>query len=140
MDITLETAQRILQSQPFSGHMGARVTHFSPDGVELRLPIDSKLHNQHGFVHGGALSYMADNALTFAGSIALGTAIVTSEFKINYVRPANGSELVAKAKVLHGGTRQAVCQCEILSVADGNERLCAIAQGTIASLSSARNA
>jgi uncharacterized protein (TIGR00369 family) len=103
--------------------------------VELRIPVTDQVKQQHGFVHGGVVSYAADNALTFAGGAALGPAVVTSEFKINYLRPARGDQLVARASVIHAGRSQAVCQCQVFAVAGGQELLCAVAQGTIASLS-----
>ncbi|MCY1366681.1 hypothetical protein D9M69_535860 [compost metagenome] len=78
---------------------------------------------------------MADNALTFAGGSALRVPVVTSEFKINYVRPAIGQRLIARARAVHTGSSQAVCTCEVVAVADdGTEKLCALAQGTIAKL------
>jgi uncharacterized protein (TIGR00369 family) len=134
MELTLDLAQAVLRSQPFSTQLNATLTAFGPKVVELRLPITRQLHQQHGFVHGGAISYAADNALTFAGGAALGPAVVTAEFKINYLRPAQGEELVARASVVHAGKSQAVCQCQVFAVAEGQELLCAVAQGTIAAL------
>jgi uncharacterized protein (TIGR00369 family) len=135
----LELAQAVLQSQAFSVLLNAKITSFSTDLVELRLPITEQIKQQHGFVHGGVLSYAADNALTFAGGAALGPAIVTSEFKINYLRPAKGDELVARANVIHAGKNQAVCQCQVFVVCDGEELLCALAQGTIATLGQSKS-
>ncbi|MCX7219457.1 PaaI family thioesterase [Undibacterium sp.] len=135
----LELAQAVLQSQAFSVLLNAKITSFSTDLVELRLPITEQIKQQHGFVHGGVLSYAADNALTFAGGAALGPAIVTSEFKINYLRPAQGDELIARAKVIHAGKNQAVCQCQVFVVCDGEELLCALAQGTIATLGQSKS-
>jgi uncharacterized protein (TIGR00369 family) len=123
-----------LASQPFSVLVGADITLMSPEGVELVLPITDKVKQQHGFVHGGVLSYMADNALTFAAGAVLGSGVVTSEMKINYLRPAVGSRLIARANVLHAGKRQAVCRCDIFVEEEGTEALCAVAQGTIAKM------
>ncbi|MCD9029055.1 PaaI family thioesterase [Luteimonas sp. BDR2-5] len=134
MSISLEAARQVLQSQPFSRLLDAELAAFSDAGVELRLPVSAQLTQQHGFVHGGVVSYAADNALTFAGGAALGPAVVTSEFKINYLRPATGQALVARAHVVHAGRTQAVCRCEVFSVSDDGEALCAVAQGTIASI------
>jgi uncharacterized protein (TIGR00369 family) len=134
MPLSLENAQAVLRSQPFSVMLSAQLTSFESGSVELRLPITSQLKQQHGFVHGGVISYAADNALTFAGGAALGPAVVTSEFKINFLRPAKGDELIARASVIHAGKSQAVCQCQVFSVLAGEEVLCAMAQGTIASL------
>lgn len=75
---------------------------------------------------------MADNALTFAGAAKLkGTAIVTGEMKINYIRPAVGEKLIARATAISGGSNQSVARCEVYCVIDGVEKLCAAAQGTI---------
>jgi uncharacterized protein (TIGR00369 family) len=131
----LESAKTALRSQPFSSLLNAEITSIQPDSVELRVPIADDVKQQHGFVHGGVISYAADNALTLAGGAALGPAVVTSEFKINYLRPAKGEALVARASVVHVGKRQAVCQCQVFVVVNGEEVLCAVAQGTIASLS-----
>lgn len=121
-----------LQSQAFSQLLGTRLDHFEPGSAVLRLPVRSELLQQHGFVHGGVLSYLADNALTFAGGSVLGDS-VTAEYKINYLRPAHGAgDLVAEATVVGSGKTQAVCRCEVyLQVTDGQRQLCAAAQGTI---------
>lgn len=124
-------AQKIFASQPFSQYIGARLTSVGADSAELTLPIVDHVKQQHGFVHGGAISYLADNAITFAGGMALNGDALTAEFKINYVRPAVGSALVARAKAKSIGKRQAVCQCEIYAVNGTEEKLCALAQGTV---------
>jgi uncharacterized protein (TIGR00369 family) len=134
MTVTLEAARAVLRSQPFSVLLGAVLTSFDSAGTELRVPITEKLKQQHGFVHGGVISYAADNALTFAAGFALGPAVVTSEFKINYLRPTSGEALVARASVLHAGKSQAVCRCEVFAVSGAEQVLCAVALGTIASL------
>ncbi|GFR70984.1 phenylacetic acid degradation protein [Elysia marginata] len=126
-----EIGRNILSTQPFSQFLGTELDELGPGSVVLSLTIQDAFKQQHGFVHGGVLSYLADNALTFAGGTLLMNC-VTSEYKINYLRPATGNKLVAKAKVLSSGKRQAVCQCEIYAHQEGEEaRLVAIAQGTI---------
>ncbi|MGE0769369.1 MAG: PaaI family thioesterase [Hyphomicrobiaceae bacterium] len=127
----LTRARAVLAAQPFSVMLGAEITEYASDGVEIRLPINDDLKQQAGFVHGGVLSYLADNALTFAGGGSLEGQVVTGEFKINYIRPAVGSVLVARAKAISAGRTQAVTRCDIFVVKDGEERLCAAAQGTI---------
>lgn len=135
MHLTLDSARQALQAQAFSRLVGAEIIAFAKHNVELRVPITEAILQQHGFVHGGVVSYAADNALTFAGATALGPAVVTSEFKINYVRPAKGDALVARASVVHAGKSQAVCRCEVYSVTAEGEKLCAVAQGTISAMS-----
>ncbi|CAM3713003.1 PaaI family thioesterase [Paracidovorax anthurii] len=131
----LAHGRAVLARQPFSRLLGTELHAFSPQRCELRLPVTPQLLQQHGFVHGGVVSYLADNALTYAGGGALGVPVVTSELKINYLRPAVGERLIVRAEVLHHGRTQAVCRCEVFAVAaDGAEKLCAAAQGTIVAL------
>ncbi len=131
MDEMLMMGRQVLAAQPFSVLLGAHLTAFAPGSAELQIPIKHEHKQQHGFVHGGVISYAADNALTYVGGSVLGPAVVTSEFKINYVRPAMGESIVARAKVIYEGKTQAVCRCDVYSVRDKKELLCAVAQGTI---------
>lgn len=135
MEDLQEFARQVFASQPFSQFIGAQLASAGPGTAELRLGIVDHLKQQHGFVHGGVLSYLADNAITFAGGLALGGNALTSEYKINYLKPAVGSLLIARAHAKAAGKRQAVCQCEIFAVKDGAETLCALAQGTVVSAS-----
>ncbi|MEU6823466.1 PaaI family thioesterase [Streptomyces atriruber] len=127
-------AQKVLEAQPFSRLVRARVTRFGEGAATLEIGVREELQQQNGFVHGGVLAYAADNSITFAAGTTLGPAVLTSGFSIQYVRPATGVALVARAVVVHSGRRQAVVRCELFAVADeGTETLCAIAQGTVLS-------
>jgi uncharacterized protein (TIGR00369 family) len=128
----LAMGRQVLASQPFSALIGAEMHALSPGFIDLRLPVTDKVRQQDGFVHGGVVSYLADNALTFAGGTAMQVPVVTAEYKINYVRPAIGERLIARARAVHVGQSQSVCTCEVFAVTGGEEKLCAIAQGTIA--------
>ncbi len=131
MDTLFDLGKATLAAQPFSRLVGAELTACSEEGIEIRLKVREELRQQYGFVHGGVLSYLADNALTFAGGISLKKQVVTSEMKLNYIRPATGTELISRAKSISCGRTQAVVRCEIYSVEGDTERLCAAAQGTI---------
>jgi len=134
MDDLLQLGKQALASQPFNVLVGAELTGFSPGRAELTVPITPQLKQQHGFVHGGVISYAADNALTAAGASVLGPAAVTSEYKINYLRPAIGTALIARATVVYSSKTQAVCRCDVFVVNEGEENLCAVSQGTIAKI------
>lgn len=124
-------ARSIFEAQPFSRFLGAELTAVGPDSAEIRVGNRPELQQQHGFVHGGVLSYLADNALTFAGGLALGGDALTTEYKINYARPAVGDVIVARASAVVTTRRQAVCQCSVYALRGEDERLVAMAQGTI---------
>ncbi len=132
--LLLQKGQAFLALQPFSVLIGAELHVLSVGRCELHVPVTPKILQQNGFVHGGVVSYAADNALTYAGGTALDWAVVTSEFKINYLRPAIGERLIARAHAVHAGKSQAVCRCDVFVLAAGKEKLCAVAQGTIARL------
>jgi uncharacterized protein (TIGR00369 family) len=110
VELTFELAEKVLATQPFSVLLGARLTAFGAGGATLELDIRDDLLQQNGFLHGGVLSYAADNAITFAGGSALGPAVLTGGFTISYLRPAVGSVLLDEA---------------------GVATQCAIAQGTV---------
>ena len=131
MDLT-EFGRDIIARQSFSRLLGTELVRFDRDGVELRLAVRDDMHQQHGFPHGGLLAYLADNALTFAGALAFdGLPVVTVEMKVNYLRPAIGQVLIARAALLSAGRTQSVSRCEIYVVDDaGVEKLCAAGQGT----------
>jgi uncharacterized protein (TIGR00369 family) len=132
MELTLELAEKVLASQPFSVLLGTRLTAFGDGGATLELDARPELQQQNGYLHGGVLGYAADNAITFAGGTALGPAVLTGGFTINYLRPAAGRVLRAVATVVHAGGRQATCRCELFVLdEDGDATLCALAQGTV---------
>lgn len=131
-ELDLELARKVLDAQPFSRFVGARLAAFGDGGATLEVDLREELQQQNGYVHGGVLSYAADNALTFAAGAALGPAVLTAGFSIQYVRPAVGVTLRARASVVHAGRRQAVVRCDLLTVdGQGEETLCAVAQGTV---------
>ncbi|HEY8708477.1 MAG TPA: PaaI family thioesterase [Burkholderiaceae bacterium] len=133
----LAMGREVLARQPFSVLLGAELVALEPGRCELAVAITDQLKQQMGFAHGGVVSYLADNALTYAGGTAMRVPVVTSEYKINYVRPALGERLVARARAVYVSKSQAVCQCEVYATSGGEEKLCAIAQGTIAKLGAA---
>jgi acyl-CoA thioesterase len=126
----LDYGKKILREQPFSMLLGAELTEFEEGKAELSLVIREELTQNFGYVHGGVLSYLADNCITFSAASILGKC-VTSEYKINYVRPAIGDNLVARSTVLSSGKRQATCECKVYVLNKKGEKLVAVALGTI---------
>lgn len=127
----LDLARGALHAQPFSALLGTELVKIGERDVTLRLPIRDELRQQHGFVHGGVTSYLADNALTFAGALALGPRVVMGEYKINYLRPAVRGTLLARAELIYAGRGHAICQCRVYVLDGEKETLVALAQGTV---------
>jgi uncharacterized protein (TIGR00369 family) len=134
MELTFELAEKVLAAQPFSVLLGARLTAFGDGGATLEIDVRDDLKQQNGYLHGGVLGYAADNAITFAAGTALGPEVLTGGFTISYLRPGEGTVLRAEAKVVHAGSRQATCTCELSTVEGSTAALCAVAQGTVIAL------
>jgi uncharacterized protein (TIGR00369 family) len=131
-DPGLVLGRKILAAQPFSALVGARLTAFADGRATLEVDVRDDLRQQNGFLHGGVLSYAADNALTFAAGAAVGPGVLTAGFTIDYLRPADGVLLRAEAEVVRAGRSRVVCRCDLIAVAaDGTESLCAVAQGSV---------
>lgn len=135
----LAFAQGVLAQQPFSVLLGARLTAFGGGEAVLALDVRDELRQQHGYLHGGVLSYAADNALTFAAGSVLGPALLTVGFTIDYLRPGKGRLLRAHVSVVDSSRSRATCRCELYTVdTDGGERRCALAQGAVVVPAAAR--
>ncbi|MEU6352284.1 PaaI family thioesterase [Streptomyces sp. NPDC047072] len=133
--LDLALARKVLAEQPFSRLVGARLTAFSKGAATLELDIRGDLLQQRGTVHGGVLGYAADNALSFAAGSVVGSAVSTAGFTVDFLRPARGEVLRARAEVVRAGRTRVVCRCDLSTVdAEGTETLCAMAQGSIAVL------
>ncbi|GAA5046201.1 PaaI family thioesterase [Nocardia callitridis] len=129
-EITPDLAEQVLAAQPFAQHVGTKITEFAEGTATLVIPIRPELGQQFGYVHGGVLSYAADNAITFAAGSLLGANVLTGGFTITYLRPARGTRLRAHATVTGSTRRQAVVGCQIYAESDDAEAvLCAVAQG-----------
>ena len=133
--MNIDYANQALASQPFSVLLGARVVGFGDGAAAIELDIRDELRQQNGYLHGGVLSYAADNTLTFAAGTVLGPQVLTAGFTIDYVRPAQGDVLRARAHVVQSSRFRATCRCEVYTVDDAGEQLCAVAQGTVRKVS-----
>ena len=131
--LDLEAARRVLAAQPFSRLLGAELTVFGDGHAEIQVPLPEQHRQQDGVAHGGVLSYAADNVLTFAAGAAVGPAVWTAGFTIDYLVPATGPTLIARGHVVRAGRRLVTARADLYDVSQGEaERLTAVAQGKVA--------
>ena len=107
-----------------------------PGKVELKLPYQQNLTQQHGFIHAGIVSTVLDSACGYAAFSLMPekAAVLTIEFKINLLSPAKGDWFRAVGKVKKSGKNITVTEGELFSYADGREKLVATMVGTIMSV------
>ena len=115
--------------------LGATLTLIQPGEVHITLPFSAHLLQQHGYVHAGAVTSVADNACGYAALTVApdGYEVVTAEFKINLLRPALGAAFIAIGKVQNAGKLLTVCTGEVRKLdEDGNaNKTIALIQATI---------
>ncbi len=113
--------------QGIMGLMGARLGRVEAGLVEILLPYRDDLTQQHGFFHAGVTSTIADSAGGYAAFTLFPAAasVLTTEYKINLLAPADGRELRALGRVVKPGRTLTVCDVEVFVEKDGRERLCA---------------
>ena len=128
--------QAILDSfgrQGFLAGMGARIAALSAGRCTIELPFDTAVSQQHGFYHGGAIGALADSAGGYAAMTlaADGAEVLTLEYKINFLRPAAGSLLIAEGTVLRAGRSVTITRVDV-HVVDGDRHvLCGAMQQSI---------
>ena len=100
---------------PFWALLGMELLEIKKGWAMVRLPIEDKLTNAIGLVHGGAIFSAADSAVGMAlvGMTDRDENISTLEMKINYMKPVNGSEIIAEAKIIHRGSQTAIGDVEV---------------------------
>lgn len=130
MSDLLELGRWSLSQQPFSCLMETKFEKAEKGNVVLSLDVRDEFKQNYGAVHGGVISYMIDVGLAYAAASEIRDC-VTSELKINYLRPAVGEKIVARAKSIHVGSRQVVCECQVFSRHAEEEILVAIGIGTV---------
>lgn len=113
--------------------LGASLGAVAPGRVEIVLIPGPAVSQQHGFVHAGAVSAIADSAAGYAGLSLMppGRGVLTTEFKINLVAPALGERIIARGEVVKSGRTLTLAQAKVFAEAGGKEKLVALLTATL---------
>lgn len=119
--------------QGLMGTLGATLGDVSPGHVEIMLRPHPAISQQHGFIHAGAISAIADTAAGYAALSLMpeGRGVLTTEFKINLVAPAAGDRMIARGKVIKAGRTLTLAQTEVFAESSGEEKLIALLTATM---------
>ena len=109
--------------QAFMTMLGAEISHLAPGEMDISLPQRPELTQQHGYFHAGVTATIADSAAGYAALTLYpkGTGVLTTEFKINLLRPTEGERLVARGRVLKPGRTLTICRSDVYGQRDGRE-------------------
>ena len=121
------TRQRLMAT------VGARLTEVSPGEVVIELPFREDLTQQHGYLHAGIVTSVADSACGYAALTLMPeeAEVVSVEFKINLLSPALGERFVARGRVVRAGRNLTVCAGDVFAVDAGASKLVASMLGTM---------
>jgi len=113
--------------------IGASMPVIEAGYTEIHLPHKPEVTQQHGFIHGGVVGMIADSAAGYAANTLTpaDASVLTVEYKMNLLAPADGELLIAQGTVLKYGRTLTVTKAEVFAVKDGKKTLCAVMQQTI---------
>jgi len=129
----LAILERVMDLPGFPKSAGIRLIAAEPGKVTMALKKRPDLTQFFGHFHGGVITALADHAAGAAATTAMpeGKLAVTVEIKINFLGPADGEEIIARAETIQAGSTIGVVKVEVISQKAGTERVCAFATATM---------
>jgi uncharacterized protein (TIGR00369 family) len=128
--------QRVRDSfarQGAMGLLGAVLGGIEPGMVEIELPFRAELSQQHGFFHAGMVSTVADSAGGYAAYTLFpaDASVLTVEFKVNLIAPADGERVRAVGQVIRSGRTLTICELRAYVYKNGRETQCLHGMSTL---------
>ena len=114
--------------------IGAELSMVAPGVVEITLPYRSDLAQQHGYLHAGMVTTIADSACGYAAYSLMpaDSEVLSVEFKVNLLRPAKGEKFLAHGEVIKSGKTLTVVRADVFGIAAmGDRELVATMLGTM---------
>lgn len=113
--------------------ISASIKKIIPGQIELEFPFQQSLTQQHGFIHAGIVSTVLDSACGYAAFSLMpaNAAVLTIEFKVNLLAPAEGKLFRALGRVKKPGRNISVAEGELLSYTNDDSKLVATMVATI---------
>lgn len=119
--------QRVMQT------LGVEIRSIEPGELTLEFPYDARLTQQHGFLHAGIISAVVDSACGYAALTLMppGAGVLTIEFKVNLLAPAEGERFQATGRVRKPGRNITVTEGEVIALVGEKQKLVATMMGTM---------
>lgn len=138
-----ENAKRIraqIAAIGFRRLVGAELDELQQGSCTVSVARRPELLQHLGLFHGGVSAFLVDHGVTIAAATLLkpDQAVLTAEYKINLLAPANGERLICRARVVRPGNRLTVVAADVFSMTDGREKHTATALATVAVVEAAK--
>ena len=129
----IQTIRDSFTRQGIMRHIGATLGEIRPGYVEIKLPYGDDVSQQHGFFHGGIVGTIADSSGGYAALSLMGPGdgVLTVEYKVNLLAPADGEQLIARGQVVRPGRTLTVSRADVVVIKEGRETLCGYMQQTL---------
>lgn len=104
--------------------IGAQLTRVEPGIVEITLPYRADLTQQHGYLHAGIVTTIADSACGYAAYSLMpqNSEVLSVEFKVNLLRPAKGELFLASAEVIKSGKTLTAVRADVFALDQTEQR------------------
>lgn len=128
-----EEVRKSFAQQSIMQLIGAELTRIEPGVVEISLPYRRDLTQQDGYLHAGIITTIADSAAGYAAYSLMpaGASVLSVEFKVNLLRPAQGEKFLARAEVIKPGKTLTVVRADVFGIRGGERTLVATLLGTM---------
>ena len=103
------------ERQGFMRSIGAVLESVEAGKVSISCVANENLTQQHGLMHGGVVASLADVACGYAALSLMpeDKEVLTVEFKVNFLKPANTDRVIAVATVIQRGRTLTVCEATV---------------------------
>lgn len=104
-----------LANNPFVNFMGVEVPELGHGFARFVLPVKHNFLNSQGFLQGGVIAALADEAVAYAlfSMVSDGEMISTVEMKINFLAPVQQGTIEARAHVTKRGRTISLGEVEV---------------------------
>lgn len=120
------------QPSDYAALLGTEWLDDDPERARARIAIRDDLRQPFGLMHGGVMSSLVESVCSRSTALAVlgeGMAAMGQSIQVNFVRPITAGHAEVRARVRHRGRTTWVWEAEVV---DADDRLCAVAQMTIA--------
>ncbi|MGA7809516.1 PaaI family thioesterase [Bradyrhizobium sp.] len=129
--------QKLLDASPFNLFLGLQVTAADPakQEVTMRAAMRPEFERRPGSRqwHGGVIASVIDTVGDFAVGMMVGRGLPTVNFRVDYLKPAVDTALIAVSRVRRAGKSVGVADIDVF---DEKGSLLAIGRGTYSTLES----
>ena len=106
-----------VKNTPYLKLLGIEAVEFETGKAVLSLPMNEKLRQPYGLLHGGATASLIDTATAFAvvSVLEADEKASTVDLTVQYLRPHSAGVITCTAKILRAGKRLLFVSAEVVN-------------------------